>query len=95
MTSIACTLQVTRCPLDAEDFLCVTCPDCCGSVVIHQPDERRPDRLLGTCGSCSAWFLIAPAAASMVRLPDEAALDGPRTASPQPVAAALVGEQGE
>ncbi len=76
MTSIVCTLERIGCHCDTEDFLGVICPDCRSHVVIHQPDERRPDRLLGTCESCSAWFLIAPSVATMLRLPDDAVLGG-------------------
>jgi hypothetical protein len=63
--------------------------------VIHQPDERRPDRLLGTCGSCSAWFLMAPTAAAMLRLPDEGALESHQAPPPRLVAAALAGRLAE
>jgi hypothetical protein len=95
MTSIVCTLELIRYPIDPDDFLGVICPDCRGHVVMYQPDERRPDRLLGACGSCSAWFLMAPAAAAMVRLPDDKALGGCQAAPAQPGAAALVVQHGE
>jgi hypothetical protein len=89
MTSNVCTLELIRCPFEAEDYLGVVCPDCHSPVVIHQPDEWRPDRLLGTCGSCSAWYLIAPAVSTMVRLPDDEAFGGSTAASPRPAKAVL------
>ncbi len=94
MTSIICTLKRVRCPSVAEDLLGVHCPDCHGHIIIHQPDERRPDRLLATCECCSAWFLIAMASAMMVRLPDEETLSGSPAASPRHALAALMGRNG-
>jgi hypothetical protein len=74
MTSIQLALEVIRLPLDPDDFSEIDCPDCHGPIMIHQPDERFPDRLIGTCDSCSAWFLFGACAGIMVRLPDEDAL---------------------
>ena len=54
----------------------VQCPDCKEALDMHQPDERSPERLLGTCQGCSAWFLIdmMPEEATwmVVTLPDTA-----------------------
>lgn len=36
----------------------VRCPDCEAGLVLHQPDEWNPDRLLGVCEECSRWFLL-------------------------------------
>jgi hypothetical protein len=47
-----------------------SCPHCEDPLDLHQPDSAQPDRLLGTCPDCRAWFLIAPQARLMVRLPD-------------------------
>jgi hypothetical protein len=94
MTSINCTLKLVRCPAGAEDLLGVQCPECLGHLVVHQPDERRPDRLLATCECCSTWYLVAMASAMMVRLPDEEALSGSPAASPRHGLAALVGRNG-
>src|SRR4051794_37859480 len=33
------------------------CPECATPMVIHQPDTRLPDRLLGTCPNCRTWCL--------------------------------------
>jgi hypothetical protein len=42
--------------------------------VIHQPDERSPDNLLGTCMECGSWFLINETEEFMLRLPEVEAL---------------------
>jgi hypothetical protein len=34
------------------------CPDCNKFLSLHQPDENVPTQLLGTCESCSRWFLL-------------------------------------
>lgn len=95
MTSIVCTLERIRCPNDTDDFLGVVCPDCHGHVVIHQPDERRPDRLLGTCESCFAWFLLTPRAAVLLRLPEDAVLDEPPDSAASPARAAVAVPRGD
>ncbi len=54
----------------------VRCPDCEGALVLHQPDVRNPDRLLGVCKRCSDWFLMDlrpdQTAWMVVTLPDAA-----------------------
>jgi hypothetical protein len=74
MTSILLTLDRIRLLPDPENYSEVACPFCHDDLRVHQPDERLPDCLLGTCASCSAWYLIDAAAAVMVRLPDADAL---------------------
>lgn len=34
------------------------CLNCHREIAIHQPDLDLPDRLLGTCPACKAWFLM-------------------------------------
>jgi hypothetical protein len=63
-------LDPIRLMCETEDLSEVECPGCHGHVAVHQPDVRLPDRLLGTCESCLAWFLIDAAAGVMVLLPD-------------------------
>jgi uncharacterized protein YbaR (Trm112 family) len=74
MTSDSLALDLIRLQCETKDFLEVACPACQDNLVVHQPDERQPDRLLGTCESCRAWFLIDAVAAVMIRLPDGDAL---------------------
>ena len=35
-----------------------TCPEDGTTLDLHQPDNRDPDRLLGTCRRCRAWFTV-------------------------------------
>lgn len=71
-------LEVNRPSSESEDFAGIRCPECGGRMVVHQPDERLPHRLLGTCRCCLAWFLMDDAGGLVFRLPDEIA---PRDAS--------------
>ena len=90
MTSDSLDLDLIRLQCETKDFSEVACPGCQDRLVVHQPDERLTDRLLGICCSCPAWFVIDAAAEIMIRLPGMDALaarqsDGsvpPRTADP-------------
>jgi hypothetical protein len=48
----------------------VGCPKCGRALDLHQPDMDLPDRNLGTCGDCKAWFLIDYGSGVMLLLPD-------------------------
>jgi hypothetical protein len=39
----------------ASEILCALCHS---PLERHQPDQDRPERMLGTCIECGAWFLI-------------------------------------
>jgi hypothetical protein len=84
MTSNLLALDPVRLSCEAVDFSEAICLDCHGPLEIHQPDTRLPDRLLGACSSCSAWYLIDAAASIMVHLPDEATLRGRLTGASAP-----------
>ena len=71
MTSILLTLDLIRLTPDPDDPSEVACPRCHASLLLHQPDQQMPERLLGTCAECQTWFLINAIANVMVRLPDE------------------------
>ena len=45
-------------PLTTEEGLHVSCSDCGARLELHQPDERHPTSLLGTCVGCELWHLI-------------------------------------
>ena len=45
------------------------CRECQVRLDVHQPDEERPEHLLGTCAGCGDWYLI------------EVGRDGPRRSS--------------
>jgi hypothetical protein len=74
MTSVPLALNRIRLDGKLDDSKRVRCPACRDHLFLHQPDEECPDRLLGTCDECRAWFLIDAAGKVMVRLPDEAEL---------------------
>jgi hypothetical protein len=71
MTTISLTLDLLRLRPDPEDASGVRCPGCRDLLTLDQPDQERPERLLGTCERCRSWFLVHLAARVMVRLPDE------------------------
>lgn len=70
MNSVSLALDLVR----FERIDHAPCPHCDEPLVLHQPDADQPDRLLGTCPDCRAWFLIDSEAEVMVRLPDQDAL---------------------
>ena len=71
MTSVPLALNRIRLDGKLDDSKRVRCPACRDYLFLHQPDEECPDRLLGTCDECRAWFLIDAAGKVMVRLPNE------------------------
>jgi hypothetical protein len=71
MTSTPLALERLRLPHGAGVVSGVECPGCGIELEIHQPDKQSPDRLLGACACCAAWYLIDAAAAVMCRLPDQ------------------------
>ncbi len=76
MTSIVLSLDLIRLTADSDDrlVLVVPCASCHGFLVLHQPDEDLPHRLLGTCRECRTWFLVDGDTELMVKLPDEITL---------------------
>lgn len=34
------------------------CQACAKPLDLSQPDERRPERLLGVCLTCGTWYLV-------------------------------------
>ena len=51
------------------------CPNCDGLLVLHMPDMELPDRLIGVCEHCHAWFLLNSLQGLMYELPNEDVLD--------------------
>ena len=35
----------------------VRCPGCGSALILHQPDQELPDRLLATCPGCRSWYV--------------------------------------
>jgi hypothetical protein len=66
-------MRVRLAPFDRVHFECATevlCARCQEVLDRHQPDDEQPDRLLGTCPQCSAWYLIDARTRVMYVLPD-------------------------
>lgn len=74
MTSIILWMDLFGVESGVDDLSAVVCPDCCRPLTLHQPDERLPDRLIGTCDTCPSWFLIETASARIARLPEAGAV---------------------
>ena len=71
--------ELVRQPSDAADYSVMQCPVCRGQLMVHQPDERLPERLLGTCRSCFTWFLIDSGDGITLRVPGTDTLKGTST----------------
>jgi hypothetical protein len=56
-------------PVRFEDPVEVLCACCQEPLERHQPDPGQPDRQLGTCTQCPAWFLIDARKGVMYLLP--------------------------
>src|SRR3954447_11206509 len=71
MSSIFISLDQVR----LQDVLKARCTKCQLPLELHQPDPELPERLLGTCEGCNAWYLMDVANGVMVPLPVEELLD--------------------
>jgi hypothetical protein len=66
-------MRWTRFALDPDSpcqFEEVPCPGCGAFLVVHAPDPHAPERMLGVCGECHAWYLMHYEEGKMMRLPD-------------------------
>lgn len=52
------TWNVTALKISDDGLETPCCRDCEAPLNVHQPDEDRPEHLLGTCPRCGAWYLI-------------------------------------
>ena len=59
-----------------QDVLEVRCTKCESPLELHQPDQGLPERLLGTCEDCYAWYLMDVTKGVMVLLPVGESIDG-------------------
>ena len=50
--------NVTVLEVTPDGIVSPACQKCRASLEIHQPDEARPDQLLGTCRECGCWHMI-------------------------------------
>lgn len=74
MDSVFVAMDLTRLPFPTDDPGHYRCTRCYAQLERHQLDVDLPDRILGTCESCKAWYLIDTEDGLMVLLPDEADL---------------------
>jgi hypothetical protein len=81
MTAIPLVLELARFDREPEGRSRLRCPACNEVLMLHQPDEKLPARLLGTCTGCQAWFLIHAGAGIMLRLPEGQVLSDPKATS--------------
>jgi hypothetical protein len=88
MSSVFVSLELDHC----ENGSGVECPRCCVPLALDQPDVDRPDRMLGVCYECEAWYLLDLTAELMAELPDLGDLAAPAvavSADPLPAQAEL------
>jgi hypothetical protein len=52
----------------------VSCLACQAPLELHLPQQNRPERLLGTCGACGAWYLLDCVASAILLLPQSQSL---------------------
>ena len=60
---ISTTWTVIVIEVAANGLVSPRCQKCEAELTVHQPEETRPDQLLGTCSGCGAWHLIERARA--------------------------------
>jgi hypothetical protein len=81
MTTVRLAVDVIVWDSDIDRLSSAGCPDCRGTLTLHQPDEASPDLLLAACGRCQGWLLIDVSEGIMVRWPSRQALREARAAS--------------
>ena len=80
-TSIRLAVDVIRWDSDVDRLSAVGCPNCRGTLTLHQPDEASPELLLAACGGCRGWLLMDVLEGIMIGLPGRQALREARAAS--------------
>lgn len=43
---------------DSTESDALACRKCGSDLTLHQPDSEMPERILGTCDECKAWYLF-------------------------------------
>jgi hypothetical protein len=56
---VTVAIPIFRIPHRSEQGLPEHCAECGGTLDVTQPDAAEPDHLLGTCGDCGAWYVLA------------------------------------
>ena len=55
---VSVRLQASTVSTPLDDVISIDCTGCAQSLDLHQPDAALPNRMLGTCEACQAWYLI-------------------------------------
>jgi hypothetical protein len=76
MDSVFVAMDLIRLPIRFEEPSNVLCTRCYSALERHQLDVELPSRIVGSCESCKAWYLIDLEEGLMVLLPDERDLRG-------------------
>lgn len=71
MDSVFVAMDLIHLPFRSDAISSIRCTKCYSMLERHQLDTELPSRMLGTCESCKAWYLIDVEEALMVLLPDE------------------------
>jgi hypothetical protein len=71
MDSVFVAMDLIRLPFRSDEPSHILCTKCYSALERHQLDIELPARMLGTCESCKAWYLIDLDRGLMVLLPDE------------------------
>jgi hypothetical protein len=79
MKHVRLTLTAARLTWRTDSTFELDCLECGTELDVHQPDLEQPDRLLGTCEACGAWYLLtclpAQGEVHLLALPTDSALD--------------------
>ena len=80
LTSLGLAADAIRWDSDVDRLSAVGCPDCGGTLALHQPDQASPDLLLAACRECRCWLLIDTNEGIIVRFPVKEAMREAREA---------------
>ncbi len=71
MDSVFVAMDLIHLPFRFDEASCILCTKCYAMLERHQLDTELPSRMIGTCESCKAWYLIDLEEGLMALLPDE------------------------
>jgi hypothetical protein len=80
LTSLGLAADAIRWDPDVARLSAFGCPDCCNTLMLHQPDQAAPDLLLAACRECRCWLLIDIVEGVIVRFPVQEAMREARDA---------------
>ena len=76
MDSVFVAMDLTRLPFRSDEPATILCTKCYTTLDRHQLDTELPSRMIGTCETCKAWYLIDVDEGLMALRPDEGDLRG-------------------